>query len=82
MGVETFNSMKKVVKFNSRFAQNDLGEQNLLQASRVGLESVEAKQWNVMEGVDVVPMALPAKAGVDAEKKVMLVVHSPRAFRA
>jgi len=91
MGVDTFNAMKKVVKFNSRFAQNSLGEQNLLQVSRAGLERVETARCSVVEGVDLVPMPLPAQAGVGAPaaaaataagvKPVMMVVHSPRAFR-
>lgn len=78
MPVDTFNAMKQVVKFNSRFAQNALGEQNLLQVSRIGLEAVDASQWSVREGVDVVPMPpVEGEAGKQKER-VLLVVHSRR----
>jgi hypothetical protein len=98
MGVETYNSMKKVVKFNARFGQNGLGEQNLLEVSKLGLERMDAKEWRLPEGMDVVPMpeemesGKMAMAGEGEEggqqqkqqqmKKVVLVVHSPKAFTA
>jgi hypothetical protein len=96
MGVETYNSMKKVVKFNSRFGQNGLGEQNLLEVSKLGLERMDAKEWRLPEGMDVVPMPEEMETGKmgtaggeggqqqkqQQMKKVVLVVHSPKAFRA
>jgi Eukaryotic-type carbonic anhydrase len=86
MPVDTFNAMKKVVKFNSRFAQNGLGQQNLLEVSRAGLNQVDAA---AQQSAGEAGAGVPAQVGVDAAaaaaavgmKPAMMVVHSPRAFR-
>jgi Eukaryotic-type carbonic anhydrase len=41
MAVDTYNALKDVVNFNSRFMQNSLGEQNLLSLSREALDRIE-----------------------------------------
>lgn len=73
MGVDTYNAMKKVVKFNSRFVQNELGEQNLLEISKLALERIEA-------GLDIVPMP-KGEEMVDHAKKTAVMVHGSPRFR-
>lgn len=51
VNVAIFNAMKKVIKFNARYTQNALGEQNLLE---VGAVTLGCQVENVAGGGDVI----------------------------
>lgn len=70
--VDAYNALKKVVKFNARFPQNRLGEENLISLACMNLNVTEREGLSLNKDAFETPMQRGKISGmVDSSEKVI-----------